>query len=74
MQTTDTKYGTLLIPDRREELDSWDLDTALAWLVLNDPNGEWLSYLNDREWAIEELGELTVEDARDVVWEQSRDA
>ena len=74
MRTIDTKYGVLLIPARREELDSWDLDTALAWLVLNDPNGEWINYLNDREWAIEELGELTVEDARDQVWEQSRDA
>jgi hypothetical protein len=73
MLTTSTKYGQLEIAESRKELDKWSLERSLEWLSRNDPNGEWGSYLDDPEWAQEELGELTAEDARDQAWEQMRE-
>lgn len=73
MYVMHTRYGALMIPERRQELNSWGIDESLAWLTLNDPNGEWPSYVEDYEWAVSELGPLSAEELRDAIWEQSQD-
>jgi hypothetical protein len=76
MEIRQTKYGDLPIAENRAELDTWgwDIDQALAWLALSDPNGEWNQYIENFQWASAELGELDLEDLLDEIWEQTRDS
>jgi hypothetical protein len=74
MKIISTKYGNLPMAESRSELDSWSMDEALAWLALNDPNGEWHSYIENFRWAECEFGELSLDDVLDQVWEQMREA
>jgi hypothetical protein len=70
----ETRRGPFDIAATRKELDEWTMERCLRWLANNDPNGEWSNFLNDPEWAQENLGPLTVEDARDQLWDQMEEA
>lgn len=72
--TIDTKYGPLIIPERRVELESWEQDEMLAWLALNDPNGLWPEYVRNLEYAECEFGVVEEDELRDAIWEQSADS
>lgn len=70
MRIEHTGRGPLAIADRRDELDVWSMTACLHWLLRNDPNGEWSNYIEDFDRAVEDCGELSVVDARDIVWSQ----
>ena len=67
MFSIDTKYGPLLIPEERRELESWERDEMLAWLALNDPNGNWSEYIRNFEYAECEFGDIDEDELREKI-------